>query len=323
MKIFILICFGTFLAFHSYAQGCSDAGFCTMGAMKPDQPYNKRLSLKLRTLEFSQYYGHTHFNNKIYVQTIEANFSLGDKYVVQVKVPYQTNHGHLGTFSSISDISLSLTKNVYSTDNFDVNLTLGTKLPGNNGDKQQIPDPTEAGNRLSLPMYYQTSLGTYDLVFGGSIVSRKWLFAAGYQQALNANKNGFWYGEWHNPSDSIYIHRYAQSTNLYRGKDIMARAERNFRLSRFNASIGLLGIWRVTQDVIDTPKGVQTPDELVKLKVPGSTGLALSGIYTVGYNFNVKSGLKLLIGNRFIQRQKNPDGLSREFVASLTYSYRF
>jgi hypothetical protein len=149
-----------------FSQGCSDAGFCTMGAMKPDQPYNKRLKVKLRSIEFSQYYGHTHLNNKIYVSTIEANIGVGSKYVFQAKLPYQVAQGHLGTFQSLNDISLSLTRNILSSDAFDVNLTVGTKLPTNDGNKQQI-------DGKGLPMYYQTSLGTYDLIFGASLVNRK------------------------------------------------------------------------------------------------------------------------------------------------------
>jgi hypothetical protein len=313
MKRSLIVTSLIFLSVQAFSQGCSDAGFCTMGAMKPDQSYDKRLKVRLRTLEFSQYFGHTHFNNKIWVSTVEANVSVKDKYTVQVKVPYQIAHGHLGTYQSLSDISLSLTRNIISNDFFDFNFTLGTKLPGNNGDKQQFEGK-------SLPMYYQTSLGTYDLILGASIISRKWLVAAGYQQALNKNQNGFWWGEWHG-ADSAYVHQYAQSNSLLRGKDIMLRVERNFRFSRFHATIGLLPIWRVTKDVVQIPPSPEVTGP--KTTVPGSTGLALSGIYTLGYNFNVKSGLRLLIGNRFIQRPKNPDGLSREIVCSLTYQYRF
>jgi hypothetical protein len=314
-KLYALTCL-LFVLEAAFSQGCSDAGFCTMGAMKPDQPYNKRLKIRLRSIEFSQFYGHTHFNNKIWVSTIEANIGFGNKYIFQAKVPYQIAHGHLGTFQSLNDISLSLTRNVISNDAFDVNLTVGTKLPSNDGDKQQI-------NGKSLPMYYQTSLGTYDLILGASLVNRKWLLAVGYQQALNANHNGFWWGEWKGDTDEQYILKYAQSNNLQRGKDVMMRIERNFRFSRFNASIGLLPIWRITKDEVAIPSLGPPRTEGPTTNVPGSNGLALSGIYTLGYNFNVKSGVRLLIGNRFIQRQKNPDGLSREGVVSFTYSYRF
>jgi len=87
-----------------FSQGCSDAGFCTMGAMKPDQPYNKRLKIKLRSIEFSQYYGHTHFNNKIRVSTLEANIGLGSDYIFQAKVPYQNRPRSPRYVQSLSDV---------------------------------------------------------------------------------------------------------------------------------------------------------------------------------------------------------------------------
>ena len=52
-------------------------------------------------------------------------------------------------------------------------------------------------------------------------------------------------------------------------------------------------------------------------------GLALSWILTAGYNFNVKSGVKLLVGHKITQRKFSPDGLTRESVVSFTYAYRF
>ncbi len=312
MKACLLFFSFLFTQYIAVAQGCSDAGFCTMGAMKPDQQYNKKIAVKLRSLEFSQYFGQTRFNNHIFVSTIEANVAIGKKYVAQIKVPYQIANGHLGTFQSLSDISLSVTRNIISNENFDVNLTIGTKIPSNNGDKQQL-------DGLSLPMYYQTSLGTNDLIVGASIINRHWLFAVGYQQALNKNQNGFWWNEWtaNRPQDDQYVRQYAQSNSLQRGKDVMLRIERNFRLARFNASIGLLPIYRLTQDVFILP-----PANVVK-QSGGSDGLALSGIYTMGYNFNVRSGIKVLIGNRIFERDRNPDGLSRELVTSFTYIYHF
>src|SRR5688572_16976718 len=77
------------------AQGCSDAGFCTMGAMKPDQPFNKKLELKLRSMELSFYRGTTTMTPIIYVATADMNFSLNSKSTVQVKLPYQAITGRL------------------------------------------------------------------------------------------------------------------------------------------------------------------------------------------------------------------------------------
>src|SRR5690242_4332390 len=61
------------------AQGCSDAGFCTMGALKPDQPYNKRIAIRLRSMEISFYRGTTTLTPVIYVATADLNFGINDK----------------------------------------------------------------------------------------------------------------------------------------------------------------------------------------------------------------------------------------------------
>ncbi len=96
----------------------------------------------------------------------------------------------------------------------------------------------------------------------------------------------------------------------------MLRAERNWRFSRLNFSLGLLPIYRVNNDEISDPNGK-------RVNPAGAKGLALSVIFTTGYSFNVKSGLKLLLGHKIIQRDNNPDGLTREFVSTLGYYYRF
>src|SRR5436190_19795293 len=84
----------------TFAQGCSDAGFCTMGAMKPDQPFNKKIELKLRSMEVSFYRGTTTFTPIVYVATADMNFSLNAKTSFQVKLPYQAVQRRLSNKSS-------------------------------------------------------------------------------------------------------------------------------------------------------------------------------------------------------------------------------
>ena len=295
-------------------QGCSDAGFCTMGAMKPDQPFNKRINLKLRSMELSFYRGTTTLTPIVYVATADFNFSLNSKNTFQLKLPYQHVEGRMGNTASISDISLCLTRTVFSSDKFDLNLSVGAKIPTNNSD-------LKVDNQV-LPMYYQTSLGTYDFIAGLSVINRKWLFATGIQIPLNANKNDFDWHHWKDPDpeEIKYAERYANATNLWRGTDVMLRVERNFRLSRFNFSAGLLPIYRIVSDRITNFQGIRTSRDGAGNE---AEGLALSWITTAGYNFNVKSGIKLLVGHKIVQREFSPDGLTRELVTSFTYSYRF
>jgi hypothetical protein len=293
---------------NCFAQGCSDAGFCTMGAMKPDQPYNKKVQLRLRTMELSFYRGTTTLTPVIYVATADFNFSLNQKNTFQLKVPYQFVSGRLANTGSVGDISLCFTRNIFSSDKFDLNLSVGGKIPTNQSDKSVDGRP--------LPMYYQTSLGTYDFITGLSLINRKWLFATGIQIPLNENNNQFIWSGWNGTDEKAYVDLYTQAKNLRRGIDVMLRVERNFRWSQFNCSIGLLPIYRINRDEFTNSDNIRVIRE-------DASGLALSGIVTAGYNFNTRSGVRLLIGHKIIQRDLNPDGLTRELVNSVTYIYRF
>jgi hypothetical protein len=303
-------CLGT----DGFSQGCSDAGFCTMGAMKPDQQFNKKIQVKLQTLEISFYRGTTTLTPVVYVATADMSFSLNSKTSFQVKLPYQAVTGRLANTSGMGDISLCLTKNLLRNTKYDVNFSLGAKIPTNGADKSVEGRP--------LPMYYQTSLGTYDAIAGVSFITSKWLFATGIQIPFNENDNQFVWKAWDGHEEKAYVDRYNQAKNLKRGTDIMFRVERNFRFSRLNFSFGLLPIYRINKDEF-TRSGKEAASAETRIVHPDAKGLALSGIFTTGYHFNVRSGIKMLLGHKLVQRDFNPDGLTREFVSTFSYFYRF
>lgn len=308
-----------------YGQGCSDAGFCTMGAMKPDQPYSKRIAVKLQSAEISFYRGTTTLTPIIYVATADLNFSIKGKNTFQVKLPYQAVSGRLANTQGMGDISLCFTRNVYRSDKFSLNLSLGGKIPTNRSDKT-VKAPTGEDERWPLPMYYQTSLGTYDIISGVSLINRKWLLATGIQIPLNQNHNQFTWSRWAEAEGDLkaYADEYNQAKDLKRGIDVMLRVERNFRFAKFNVSVGVLPIYRITRDQF-VKSGTEEDSPLQKVKPKEASGLALSAIGTIGYNFDVRSGVRLLVGHKIddIQRKSNPDGLTRELVSSITYIYRF
>jgi hypothetical protein len=291
-----------------------------MGAMKPDQHYSKKLNLKLRSMELSFYRGTTTLTPVVKSVTADLNFSLNSKNTFQVKLPYQWVDGTLGHTQDLGDISICFTRNLISREGLDLNASLGGKIPTNNSDKT-VYDNT-LNKELPLPMYYQTSLGTYDVIAGLSLINRKWLFATGIQIPLNENKNQFLWGAWTGSSeDPNYIERYSRAKELKRGIDVMLRVERNFRFSRLNFSVGLLPIYRITRDEITLKDPVT--QAFYRVKPNDAQGLALSAIVTAGYSFNVRTGLKFLVGTKLTQRDNNPDGLTRHFVSTVTYFYRF
>ena len=305
-----------FLPAFVIAQGCSDAGFCTMGSLKPDQPFSKKFKIRLHSAEISYYYGQTTLipgprvsTPVVQVTTLELNFSTVKKHAFQVKIPCQIVNGKLGHASGAGDLSLSYTINLLTRERYDIILTLGAKIPTNHSNLMW--------NGLPLPMYYQVSLGTYDAIAGISFISRDWLFATGIQHPFNKNKNGFTWSLWQNYPDQEYLHRYPVSKGLKRGTDVMFRVERNFRYSRLNIAIGTLPIIRINKDEITDPvTGLRE-------KMEGTSGMAMTMLLNAGYSFNVRSGIKFLYGRKFIYRKMNPDGLARHAVMTAGFYYRF
>jgi len=313
MKLFTRIIISLFFLLStpqlSFSQGCSDAGFCTMGAMKPDQHYAKKFNILLKSIEVGQYVGLTRFDDTILAYTVDANIGIGNRVIFQFLLPYQITRGTMANTGGISDVSLSLTYGIIQKENLKLNLTVGAKLPTGNSELTTDGRP--------LPMYYQPGLGTYDIVVGTSIVSKKWLLAFGYQKALNSIDNKFIWGDWQDHPLEKTALTYPIAQDLQRGTDVMLRLERNFRFTNFNFNLGLLPIYRLNEDVVKSP---QTGE---RVQVSGSDGLALSFLYGFGYRLSVKSGIKVMFGSRVIKRKKNPDGLSREFVNTIGYEYRF
>lgn len=306
--IFIILCI--FTAIQSFSQGCSDAGFCSMGAMKPDQHFSRKLTLKLRSIRLERYWAITKFSNTIQSTTLEFNASLGKKNVIQAKVPYMSSEAQNWRLEGVGDISLSFTRNIVDKEKYKINATLGAKIP--TGDA----NGGLAGG-VTLPMYYQISLGTYDAIAGISLINKKWLVALGYQQPLNANNNQFTWGQWADHPKQKYILKYSPSKNLRRSTDFMCRIQRNFSFSRWVFTSGFLFIQRFNKDRITSPQTGET------VRVDGSEGMAWSLLLSAQYRFSHKSSLQLVFGNEVIQRVKNPDGLSREQVLTLAYQYNF
>jgi len=306
---------------QALAQGCSDAGFCTMGAMKPDQAYSKKINFKLRSIELSQYKGQTTLSPVVYVTNLDVAIGISEKTGFQVKLPYQWTTGNFGEAAGMGDISISATHNVHRFSNFELNATVGMKIPSNNSDLESQGRRVPGSEGLVLPMYYQVSLGSWDIIAGASLINENWLFAVGYQNALTANNNTFKWSEWdpiYQEGNGVsYVHEYDIATKLKRGSDIMLRVERNFRFARYNFNIGLLPIFRITKDqIIDN-----TTNEYKKL--PGTTGMALTALAGFGYNININNAIKFTYGKKITVREVNPDGLTRLNVLIIAYLFRF
>jgi hypothetical protein len=293
-----------------------------MGAMKPNQKFNRKLNIKLRSIEITEYVGRDKFEDFITATIIDLNVGLTPKSTFQFKLPYVYAFSRLENTNGLGDISLSYSRNILAKEKYQLNATIGCKIPTGDAD-------VRAKDGRPLPMYIQPTLGTIDLVAGASMINRGWLFAVGYQKVIaNLNRNEFIWEKWADHPDPVKrelgsdrLHGFPQSRLIQRRADVMARIERNQRFSKFNIHAGLLLIHRFNQDQVNRPN--PQSGVLEEVKVVGSNGSALSLIVGVTYHFSIKSSLKLLFGDRLLERDRNPDGLSREQVWTLGYQYNF
>lgn len=309
---------------ETYGQGCSDAGFCTMGAMRPDQAYSKKINPKLRSMELNLYRGTTLTSPIIYVATVDATIGLNDRNFIQIKLPYQYADGNLGAIGGMGDISLSYTSVLKATQAYTLSGTLGGKIPMGDGNKTIQNQHTTDNEARPLHMYYQPSLGSYDIVGGISWINDKWLFATGIQIPLTRNDNQFvWTRDFQNYPNQNYLRHYNHGPELMRGTDVMFRVERNWRFTNYNFSVGLLPIWRVTKDNTLVPDLSIPREQWIRADIDGTTGMALSGLFSFGYNFDVNSSIKYIFGLKLTDRDFNPDGLTRHDVNSFSYIYKF
>jgi hypothetical protein len=307
LLVFLLV---SFSVVDSSAQGCSDAGFCTIGAMRPGQPYTKDMQLTLKSVELSQYVGVTKLGDKIYATTLDINLGVTDKDAIQFKLPYMAAEGSLGYSQGVGDVSLGYTRILKKTAKYQFNVTGGAKIALGKSDKEFEGKP--------LPMYYQQNLGTYDAILGFSLLTSKWLVATGLQYPLTANSNQFVWKPWLQDGTSREeIEHYPSSIDLDRGKDVMLRVERSLRKSNWRVNVGLLGIYRLNRDERTNPK------TKVRELVAGTDGLALTALLGLNYSVNVNSSVKLIYGQRIVKRNVSLDGLSREQVVEVGYVYRF
>ena len=199
---------------------------------------------------------------------------------------------------------------------------LGARLPTGTTDAQNT-DPTTAQRIRSLPMPYQTGLGTTDLLFGLIYRRGRLTTTLAYQHVLdNRNANTFDHASWDN--DPLAL-GYFESNLLDRGDDAVARVQYVVPWRRFAFQPGLLAILQVGQDERLEAMADPASDLPVEGFVPvaGSEGLTLKFTLGTRYKANDRWAVELTYGSPLIVRDERPDGLTRFMVLDLTLTRRF
>ncbi len=255
-------------------------------------------SASLLSCEFTTYYGIGEQNTSIFITQLEGNFKLIDRKLYgQIKLPYSIINGNLGSTNGLSDVSMSLSYFAIKKPKCNLSLAMGVKIPANQSDLSK--------NNRPLPMVYQTSLGSTDILLGSRFTYRKWDFSLGYQHSFNANSNQ--YVHLSSINDSATYNGYFESKNLRRHDDALFRINRKYEIKKVVLNSGLLFIYHTGNDDITNFLGE-------RIKGVGSKGLTLNLDFAGSIPLSKHVDFTFVLAKPLVQRKYVDDGLARSFV---------
>jgi hypothetical protein len=292
---------------YARSQGCSDAGVCTVNSLKNNIPASGKDNNGANAIMIGIGYGKGEKSTNNYALYLEYTRALSKRTFISGKINYSAISGELANTNGPGDVFITVNHAFDTRKKWQKSFVLGVKVPLNNADRME--------KNIALPMPYQTSLGTTDLIAAVSITRKSLGASLAFQQPLqSANKNKYL------PEDylpGLLEANYLPTNKFNRKGDVVGRLLYQFKTGKmFSIRPGLLGIFHLSNDsYIDKNETRKT--------IPGSRGLTLNGNLFLDYQLEKRNAIGLSLGLPVIVRDQRPDGLTRKFTASLEYRFSF
>lgn len=283
----------------AYSQGCSDAGICTI-----NKGFQQGEITFKNNLEISAIYSLGEADLVYVSPYVSYTKRFNKRYSFTAKVTFSSASGSFGTRSQFGDAFLLGNYVFKENNNRQWSALLGFKFPFTASNLKI--------NGYSLPLDYQSSLGTIDVFVGTNYQYKKWNFNLALQlPVINLNKNSY-FSEYAGTDDF-------PSTNLFqRQPDALIRATYTIQTvnKRISFKPNLLFIYHLGEDSFENIFGQRE-------QIKGSDGLTINGNFLASYKLTGQSQIELSLAAPFEVRTIRPDGLTRSFVAGLQYQYSF
>jgi hypothetical protein len=298
-KTILIIIIALFSNYTSYSQGCSDAGICSIGNSFQDSKTEFKNGIEIGNIFGTGEADITYFSSYLtYTRTINDQLSFSSK------VTYSIANGSFGQRGAFGDGYLIGNYNWKTKTTRKWSSLIAFKIPFTSSNLKI--------NEFSLPLDYQSSLGTFDLIVGLNLNYKKWDFNTAIQVPIfNNNKNSY-FKEFSNTDDF-------SSTNLFERKpDALFRTTYTIQLNNKKLSFkpNLLFIYHLGEDRFENAFGKTET-------IQNSDGLTINGNLITSYAINSKKSIELSIASPFLVREARPDGLTRGFTAGLIYKVVF
>lgn len=283
----------------SYGQGCSDAGICSIGhSFQSDEKELKN------TLGIAAVFGAGEADVTYFSPFIVYTRKINENWALSSKVTFSSANGAFGTSTSFGDAFLAGNYTFETKKNKQWSTLLGFKIPFTNSNLKI--------NGNSLPLDYQSSLGTFDLFIGGNLKYNNWDFNTAIQiPIINNNKNSY-FKEYSGTND------FPSTNGFERRSDALFRTTYTLKTTnqKFAFKPNVLFIYHLGEDSYETVQGDRE-------KIIGSNGLTINGNLLTTYTINSHNTIELSLATPFVIRDVRPDGLTRSYIASFQYNIIF
>jgi hypothetical protein len=284
---------------YTWSQGCSDAGICSV-----NKGFTADSLLLKNNLEFSSIYSLGEADVQYVSHYLSYTKRFNNRFAFTSKVTLSTATGSFGTRTQFGDAFLIGNYSFKAKNNKQWSALLGVKFPFTASNLKI--------NGYSLPLDYQSSLGTIDVFLGTNVHFKKWDFNAALQiPVINLNKNSY-FKEYSGTDDF-------PSTNLFERKpDALIRATYTIKTPNHKLTFkpNVLFIYHFGEDTFENIFGQRE-------SIKGSDGLTLNGNLISTYHINTKNQIELSLATPFVVREIRPDGLTRSLVLGVNYQYSF
>lgn len=296
--IFYSLVFLLGTTFYIQAQGCSDAGICSLTSIQ-----NKEISTYKNLLEIGAIYGLGLNDIQYYAPYVTYKRDFNAKWAMSGKITYSQAQGEFGTRGQFGDAYLSGIYKSTVKDNKQWRSLLAFKFPFSSGNLKISYN--------ALPMDYQASLGTFDCIVSESYGYHHWDFNLAFQIPVFNNNRNSYFKEYAPTNEFV-------TTNLFERKpDALFRTSYTINAtSSLSFKPNFLFIYHLGNDTYEDIFGNRKTIE-------NSEGLTINANLVANYSVSKQSTFEFNVASPLVVREIRPDGLTRSLTVGLIYKYMF
>ena len=285
------------------SQGCSDAGFCTIGGFNQHTEPDK---LKYKNEIGLSYTYSTHLKKEIFsVPQLNYRFIKKEGTFFELRLPVNTAKDKLSgnTVTGIGDATITYNSVLPINKIHRLDYSAGLRI------SLSASDRSDMKSMFSYPMFLQNGLGTTDLLAVVNYDIVKYFSAGtGFQAPLlQYNKNKI---VLYNSGSAMVI-----GENFRRKPDALLKLSGHYNIRKLKLNTSLLAIFHLANDHYETGAGI--------FILENSKGTTINYSFDISYAFSKRTGMSFLYAEPLKTRKNIPDGLARSRIFNPKFTFTF